>query len=84
MAERGGGVELGEGGMWKMGKGIVLVRFFFFFFRWGKSPDFKQSRMATTGYLVIESCCVVLPSIILYKTDSATYRKKIPVRLLSM
>ena len=66
-----------------MGKGIVLV--IFFFSRCVKKhPDLKQSRMATTGYLVIESCCVVLSSIILYKTDSATYRKKIPVRLLSM
>ena len=64
--------------MWNMGEGIVLVIFFFFFF-----SDLKKSRMATTRYLVIESCCVVLPSIILYKTDSATYRKTFLARLLS-
>ena len=54
----------------------------FFFFSGGVSSNLKKSRMATTGYLVIESCCVVLASIILYRTDSATYRKKFPVRLL--
>ena len=56
---------------------------FFFFFSGGVSSDLKKSRMATTGYLVIESCCVVLSSIILYRTDSATYRKTFLVRLLS-
>ena len=55
----------------------------FFFFSGGVSSNLKKSRMATTGYLVIESCCVVLSSIILYRTDSATYRKKFSVRLLS-
>ena len=77
---RVGGVELGEGGIWTIGKGIVLV--IFFFFSGGVSSNLKKSRMATTGYLVIESSCAILPSIILYITDSATYRKKLPVGLL--
>ena len=57
---------------------------FFFFFRWGMSPDFKKLRVAALRYLVIQSCCILLPSIRLYGADVATYHTKRRVGFLGI